>query len=1264
MRKFAAKYLSKFLRSPKDSTRRLIRNPRQPFCTLDVESLEHRRVLATFGLTPQFGVEVASDIVYRDDAKVGHGTPEGVTDKELKLDLYKPTGNGLPARLPGAVLIHGGGFVGGDKAQGSFVDLSEDFASRGYVTVSINYRLLGDNPPPAKETEFSNLDNRYDTFVAGVEDAFHAIKWMKDNSESLGIDPERIVLGGHSAGGFLSLATGMYDVEDVNNFSYMDLDVSRLDVAAILDGAGSLKGTEYTIDPNDPPTFVMHSEDDTVVTYDNALAVVNQLVNDNIAHEFPRITTAGHSFDAKLDTVIDGVLVSDQMFTFFQQQLELGDIETITWSISASANYIAEADESQSVIVSLDGILAENDNATVRIDATDITTTNNDYFSPQQAIVNAVAAYNGPGGLVYSTDRGTLTYTGGEGGTSMADLIIAAQPVNDADFEYTESLSIGLSSPVSDTGNTVNVSQIASSVALSILDDDGTALDSYIATPDLTYEYSLESTFAGQGFKTYIVDMTSQSWRSSDEVDRPIWSHWVEIVVPDGATSETAILHIGGGDSADAPSSTNQAALQLALSTNQITVSVPTVPNQPLLFAGENVARQEDAIIAYSFDKYLDGGDDQWPVLLPMVKSAVRAMDTAEEFLRITEQHAISEFYVTGGSKRGWTTWLTAASDPRVSGIAPVVFDYLNANASVQFHEHVYADVEDGVLGGYAEAVFDYYQMGVFARMGTPRSDLLVEMVDPYSYRDRLTMPKFAINSAGDQFMPMASRYYIQDMSGPTYVRYMPNTGHSTANQGVKEFFSVLEADGELPQFTWQLEGIQENTIRLNVADKPKSIKKWQATNPDNLDFRIDYFGANWTSTQLTEQPSGEYIESVAVPETGGTAFFLEMVYEVGGETLVFTTDATIVEAQTRNLALEISKTSVSEGAGALAATATVTRDADTGQPLVVYLMSDDTTELVVPSSVTIPAGAITSPPFNVGAVDDDNEDGTHVVTITAQANLFQDASSTVQVQDDDAEETNNWHNENLPEDVNNDGVVSPLDALHVINELNQHGSYELPESKPDGKMQIDVNGDGWLSPADAIQVINALNADDDTLSFELSLSNRAGETISSVALNEVFYVNLTTQDLRADAAGVFAAYVDLYFPETHIEFAGAPVYEGPFTNGKSGTASSEGQMDEWGAFAGLEKTGAGKLLVSSIPVRAISTGSVLLLLDAADVSPLHDVLVYDRELAVAMEDIHYQSLEFEIREFGEGEYLDAMTVEQKLITETVDSVFAGYEAG
>ena len=1253
---FLAK-LKHFLRpdhNPRSERRRSFLRP------LQLDRLEPRRVLATFGFTPQFAVEVESDIVYRDDAKVGHGTAQGIQDKELKLDLYKPLGDNLPTLLPGAIVIHGGGFVGGDKAASHFVDLSNDFASRGYVTVSINYRLFGDNPPPAKETPFSDLDERYDTFVAGVEDAFHAVKWMKDNAASYGIDPERIVLGGHSAGGFLSLATGMFDATDVSTFSDLDLDVSQLEVAAVLDGAGSLMGTEYTIDANDPPTFVLHSEDDSIVVYQNALDVVAELENDNVPYEFPYIVSAGHGLDSKLDTVIDDVLVSDQMFDFFRRQLNLARLEEITWSITASSLHIEEHNDSETITIRLDGTVPENDSVSVRVTSEDITTSGEDYKAPQAAVIDAVEAYDGPGALVYSAENNTLTYTGGQNGTEMTDLIIAAKPVDDELFEQTESLGIGLANPSSSTSNSVAVSDSLNGVILNILDNDGTALDTYIAKPDATYQYSLESTLAGDGYTTYVIDMTSQTWRSSEEVDKPTWKHWVEIVVPEGATSDTAILHIGGGFSSDAPSATDQSALQLALSTNQITVSVPTVPNQRLLFAGENTARQEDAIIAYSFDKYLDGGDDEWPVLLPMVKSAVRAMDTAQEFLQTTENYVVSDFYVTGGSKRGWTTWLTAASDPRVSAMAPVVFDYLNANASVEFHERVYADVEEGVIGGYAEAVFDYYQMGVFARMGTPRSDLLVEIVDPYSYRDRLTMPKYAINSSGDQFMPMASQFYIQDMLGPTYVRYMPNTGHSAGRVEGADFFSVLEANGELPQFSWQFEGVQENTIRLNVVDNPVSIKKWQATNTDNLDFRIDYFGANWNSTVVEPNASGEYLESIEIPVTGGTAFFLELEYEVAGETLIFTTDATIVEALTNNLTFQISKTTVNENDGAQAASGTVSRDGDTDDALVVHLTSDDLTELTVPTSITIAAGAEVSAPFSITALNDSIQDGTQAVAITAEANQYNNASVSIDVEDDEAALTYHWHNEVLSEDVNNDGSVSPLDVLFIINELNQSGSYELPQSKPESSPFFDVNRDGWISPADAIQVINDINGTAYSVKVGISLTDGNGEAISSVQVNEIFYVNLTVEDLTEDAAGVFAIYADLYLQTTDLQYAGSPTYTGPYINGKSGSTDEQGELDEWGAFAGLNRLGAGEILVSSIPVKALKAGSTQILLEGADESPLHDVLLYDRETALGQSEIHYEALILEILDHGEGE---AMEIQGEYSSESyadrVDELFA-----
>ena len=71
----------------------------------------------------------------------------------------------------------------------------------------------------------------------------------------------------------------------------------------------------------------------------------------------------------------------------------------------------------------------------------------------------------------------------------------------------------------------------------------------------------------------------------------------------------------------------------LAVDTGTVVTELRMVPNQPLTFAGETKGRTEDSLIAYSWDKFLRGGDDNWPARLPMTKSAVRAMDSVTSFL-------------------------------------------------------------------------------------------------------------------------------------------------------------------------------------------------------------------------------------------------------------------------------------------------------------------------------------------------------------------------------------------------------------------------------------------------------------------------------------------------------------------------------------------------------------------------------------------------------------------------------------------------------
>src|SRR5205807_179172 len=118
----------------------------------------------------------------------------------------------------------------------------------------------------------------------------------------------------------------------------------------------------------------------------------------------------------------------------------------------------------------------------------------------------------------------------------------------------------------------------------------------------------------------------------------------------------------------------------LATSTNSVVAELGMGPNQPLTLNGDGTPRSEDDLIAYCQIKAMDTGDPTWLPRLAMVKSAVRALDAMTEVLAGEQggKVPLKKFVVSGGSKRGWTTWLTAAVDRRVVAIIPAVIDVLN----------------------------------------------------------------------------------------------------------------------------------------------------------------------------------------------------------------------------------------------------------------------------------------------------------------------------------------------------------------------------------------------------------------------------------------------------------------------------------------------------------------------------------------------------------------------------------------------------------
>jgi PhoPQ-activated pathogenicity-related protein len=408
---------------------------------------------------------------------------------------------------------------------------------------------------------------------------------------------------------------------------------------------------------------------------------------------------------------------------------------------------------------------------------------------------------------------------------------------------------------------------------------DLTPLDEYVQSPDASYKWEVVKTVEGNRSKTAVIKLTSQAWRGEEDVDRPVWEHWLIVIKPTTLKTDKAFLVVsGGGNGGQPPDGANAVVSRIAEATGSIVAELKMVPNQPLVFHGDGKPRKEDDLIGYGWNQFLETGDPTWLPRLPMVKSVARAMDCLQEWSE-QEQARIDKFVVTGASKRGWTTWMIGATDPRVAAIVPIVIDVVNVPACMQHHAAAY--------GFWATAVGNYYQHNILQRPTHPRMAELYRIEDPYSYLDRLTMPKYIVNGSGDQFFcPDSSQFYFDDLQGEKHLRYVPNTDHGVdksidAVTSIIAFYQMIIADKPRPQMTWTFQ--DDGSIRVQSDLTPRRVTLWQASNPNTRDFRVDTIGKAYTSTELKREADGSWIGRAATPEKGWTASFVEAAYDSGG---------------------------------------------------------------------------------------------------------------------------------------------------------------------------------------------------------------------------------------------------------------------------------------------------------------------------------------------------------------------------------------------
>ncbi len=436
-------------------------------------------------------------------------------------------------------------------------------------------------------------------------------------------------------------------------------------------------------------------------------------------------------------------------------------------------------------------------------------------------------------------------------------------------------------------------------VDLSVKPEEKTALDAYVYKPDPSYKWELVGTYPGDGQTTYVLNMTSQTWRTSADVDKPVWTHWMTIVKPAEVKHDKALLFIWQGDNTDpAPTKAQDRSIRIAKETGSVVAEVGMVPNQPLRFTDSpGVARVEDDTIAYTRVKHFTTKDDEWLVRLAMVKAGVKAMDATQEFMKSDAggKVAINQFVVAGASKRGWTTWLVGAVDERVIGIMPMVIDALNSEEITKHHFEV--------LGFFAPSLEDYVKHGLFPhKIGTPEYQAVLAIEDPYNYRDRarLTIPKFLVNASGDQFfLPDNSRFYYEQLPQEKRIRYVENAAHNLAGSDAVDsmlaWYNSVITGGKRPDFIWNK--VDANGITLRPLDKPIEVKLWQAHNPKARDFRVESLGKAYTSTVIEPGTEGNYLAQVPMPTEGYTAFFVEVSFDSGipSAPFKFTTEVSIL---------------------------------------------------------------------------------------------------------------------------------------------------------------------------------------------------------------------------------------------------------------------------------------------------------------------------------------------------------------------------------
>jgi len=403
-------------------------------------------------------------------------------------------------------------------------------------------------------------------------------------------------------------------------------------------------------------------------------------------------------------------------------------------------------------------------------------------------------------------------------------------------------------------------------------------LKDYVYETQDEYSYKVVDSIIEDNWTGYHVRMVSGKWLNEKLVDEVEWWHYVDIIIPKEVEFDKSLMFIDGGTKDEEFFRLDSTSISYAIESKSVIANISNIPFQPINFLDSDQKDfYEDDLIAFSWNRFLKSGakssDIEWLPRLPMTRAVVRAMDLVQEIAKKNKIN-VKEFVVSGASKRGWTTWTTAAIDKRVIAIAPMVIDMLNLNESFENHYRSY--------GEYSLAIQDYVNYSIPDWMSTKEFEILMKYVEPYYFKEKFTMPKLLINAGSDEFFSTDSwRFYFNELPGDKYLQYVPNVNHSLngryLNENLFSFYTRIINDQNFPNIVWE---IKNDTLISKVnSEQDYKVSIWEANNQETRDFRLWEEGKLWNQTPLKINSQDEYKINLISDKNGYTATMLEFIF-------------------------------------------------------------------------------------------------------------------------------------------------------------------------------------------------------------------------------------------------------------------------------------------------------------------------------------------------------------------------------------------------